>query len=78
VRAEKLSISTIGAAVNGNRRPGGASRNGRGLFVGAVLGAIVGLFIGRFVGHALFGAVLGAVVVGFLLYRVNPGRRPRA
>jgi hypothetical protein len=52
----KLSISTIGAAVNGDGRPGGASPNGRGLFVGAVL---------------------GAVVVGFLLYRVNPGRRPK-
>ena len=47
-------------------------RNGRGLFVGAVIGAVAGFFLGRN-GNPLFGALLGAVIVGALMYRINPG-----
>ena len=48
------------------------NRNGRGLFIGAVLGAVVGFFLARG-GNPLFGALLGAVVGAALLYRINPG-----
>lgn len=47
-------------------------RNGRGLFLGAVLGAVVGFLLGRG-GNPLFGALLGAVVGSAILYRINPG-----
>ncbi|MEZ2391346.1 hypothetical protein AB6813_17715 [bacterium RCC_150] len=47
-------------------------RNGRGLFLGAVIGAVVGFFLARG-GNPLFGAVLGAVICSAILYRVNPG-----
>ncbi|MBT1002624.1 hypothetical protein KIH31_08410 [Paenarthrobacter sp. DKR-5] len=53
------------------------NRNGRGLFVGAVLGAVLGFILGRFIGNPVFGALLGAVVLGAAMYRVNPGRRRR-
>jgi hypothetical protein len=48
-------------------------RNGRGLFLGAVLGAAAGFFLGRVMGNAALGIILGAVVGSALLYRVNPG-----
>jgi uncharacterized membrane protein YfcA len=48
-------------------------RNGRGLFLGAVLGAVVGYFAGRALGNPAIGIVLGMLAGAALLYRVNPG-----
>ncbi|WP_104137224.1 hypothetical protein [Arthrobacter sp. ZGTC131] len=48
-------------------------RNGRGLFVGAVLGAVAGYFAGRAMGYPALGMILGAVAGSALLYRLNPG-----
>ena len=48
-------------------------RNGRGLFLGAILGGVAGFFAGRMMGNAALGILVGAVVVSALLYRVNPG-----
>lgn len=47
-------------------------RNGRGLFLGAVLGAVAGFLLSRS-GNPLFGTLLGAVIGALILYRVNPG-----
>lgn len=59
---------------SGNRPDrNGPHRNGRGLFVGAVLGAVAGFFLGRNLGNPLFGALLGAVIGAALMYRINPG-----
>ncbi len=52
------------------RRP---HRNGRGLFLGAVLGAVVGFFAGRALGNPAMGILLGLSAGAALLYRVNPG-----
>jgi F0F1-type ATP synthase assembly protein I len=52
-------------------------RNGRGLFLGAVLGAVVGYFAGRAVGNPGWGIILGMLAGAALLYRVNPGQRKR-
>ncbi|MEL4082009.1 MULTISPECIES: hypothetical protein [Arthrobacter] len=50
-------------------------RNGRGLFVGAVLGGILGYFAGRAIGQAAWGIVLGGLIGAAVLYRLNPGPR---
>ncbi|MDQ0146343.1 MULTISPECIES: glycine zipper 2TM domain-containing protein [Pseudarthrobacter] len=52
-------------------------RNGRGLFLGAVLGAVVGYFAGRLLGNPGWGIILGTLAGAALLYRVNPGSRRR-
>ena len=49
-----------------NRKP---HRNGRGLF----LGAVVGYFAGRALGNPAIGLMLGLLAGAALLYRVNPG-----
>jgi len=53
-----------------SRRP---HRNGRGLFLGAVLGAVVGYFAGRAVGNPAWGIILGSLAGAAILYRINPG-----
>lgn len=59
-----------------SRRP---HRNGRGLFLGAVLGAVVGYFAGRALGNPAWGIILGTLAGAALLYRVNPvPRKPRS
>ena len=57
------------------RRPHGRRphRNGRGLFVGAVIGAVLGYLAGRAMGSPGVGIILGALAGSALLYRVNPG-----
>ena len=57
-----------------SRKP---QRNGRGLFLGAVLGAVVGYFAGRLLGNPGWGIILGTLAGAALLYRVNPGSRRR-
>ncbi|NUT71698.1 glycine zipper 2TM domain-containing protein [Pseudarthrobacter sp. C4D7] len=52
-------------------------RNGRGLFLGAVLGGVVGYFAGRAVGNPAWGIILGTLAGAAILYRVNPGSRRR-
>ena len=52
-------------------------RNGRGLFLGAVLGAVVGYFAGRAVGNPAWGIILSTLAGAALLYRINPGPRKR-
>ena len=52
-------------------------RNGRGLFLGAVLGAVVGYFAGRALGNPAWGIILGTLAGAAILYRVNPGSRGR-
>ena len=54
-------------------------RNGRGLFLGAVLGTVVGYLAGRALGNPAMGIVLGLLAGAALLYRVNPGsQKPRS
>ncbi|MFJ3958617.1 hypothetical protein [Arthrobacter sp. NPDC090010] len=48
-------------------------RNGRGLFIGAVIGGILGYFAGRAIGQGAYGIILGALAGAAILYRLNPG-----
>lgn len=50
-----------------------AHRNGRGLFVGAVIGGVLGYFAGRAIGQGALGIVFGALIGAAVLYRLNPG-----